>query len=116
MKKETVMELLSMALENKSDVCSGEVNHGRKEFNEGINIVVLQRGWVVIGNLSKNGEYYTLNNAYVIRRWGTSEGLGELALKGKQSETVLEKTGTVKFHELTTVAILSCDEKVLSTL
>ena len=82
-----------------------------------IKIVVLQRGWVVIGNYSEQGENGILTNAYVIRCWGTSEGLGELALKGKQSETKLEKTGRVKFHKLTSVMKIDCNfevwEKVL---
>jgi len=74
-----------------------------------IKIVILQRGWVVIGRFREDSEYGYLTDAYVIRRWGTSEGLGELALKGKQSETKLEKTGLVKFHKLTSVALIDCD-------
>ena len=74
-----------------------------------IKIVILQRGWVVIGRYSEDGEYGVLNDAYVIRRWGTSEGLGQLALDGKQSETKLEKTGVIRFHKLTTVAEINCD-------
>ena len=77
-----------------------------------IKIVILQRGWVVIGRYSEDGEYGVLNDAYVIRRWGTSEGLGELALQGKQSETKIEKTGVVKFHKLTSVATIDCDFKL----
>lgn len=77
-----------------------------------IKIVILQRGWVFIGKFSQEGQNCKLENAHNIRRWGTSEGLGELALKGKQSETKLDKVGTVSFHELTTVAVLDCDENV----
>lgn len=77
-----------------------------------IKIVILQRGWVFIGKFSQEDQNCKLENAYNIRRWGTSEGLGELALKGKQAETKLDKVGTVSFHELTTVAVLDCDESV----
>lgn len=79
-----------------------------------IKIVILQRGWVFIGKFSNEGSECKLENAYNIRRWGTSEGLGELALKGKQAETKLDKVGTVTFHELTTVALIECNQNVWS--
>ena len=93
-----VLELILELVKNK------ETKEETKD--SGIKIVILQRGWVVIGRFSEVGEYCYLTDAYVIRRWGTSEGLGELALKGKQTETKLEKTGTVKFHKLTSVALI----------
>lgn len=77
-----------------------------------IKIAVLQRGWVVVGKYSEEEEYCHLDDAYVIRRWGTSEGLGELALGGKQDETVLDKTGKVTFHKLTSVFFIECNEDV----
>lgn len=77
-----------------------------------IKIVILQRGWVFIGKFAQEGSACKLENAYNIRRWGTSEGLGELALKGKQAETKLDKVGTVSFHELTTVAVMDCEQSV----
>jgi hypothetical protein len=75
-----------------------------------IKIVILQRGWVFIGEFSQDGQNCKLENACNIRRWGTSVGLGQLALSGKQPETKLDKVGTVSFHELTTVAIMDCDQ------
>ena len=77
-----------------------------------IKIAILQRGWVVIGRYSECGEDVVLTNAYVIRRWGTSNGLGQLALKGKQSETKLEKTGVVRFNKLTSVGLIDCVLKI----
>lgn len=77
-----------------------------------IKIVILQRGWVFIGKFSQEGQECKLENAFNLRRWGTTEGLGELALKGKQTETKLDKVGTVTFHELTTVALIECDQDV----
>jgi hypothetical protein len=69
-----------------------------------IRIAVLQRGNVVIGKYSQNGEIGQLDNAYVIRKWGTTEGLGELATKGPlpdsapKGPTRLDKCPPVKFH------------------
>ncbi len=78
--------------------------------NSDIKIVILQRGWVMIGRYSKDGDMVTLENAYVIRTWGTTKGLGELALDGKQSSTKLDKAGHVEFHILTVVATINCDD------
>ena len=78
--------------------------------NSDIKIVILQRGWVIIGRYSKDGDMVTLENAYVIRTWGTNKGLGELALDGKQSSTKLDKAGHVEFHILTVVATINCDD------
>ncbi len=78
--------------------------------NSNIKIVILQRGWVMIGRYSENGDMCSLDNAYVIRSWGTTKGVGELALNGKQSGTKLDKAGHVEFHRLTTVATINCKE------
>ncbi len=75
-----------------------------------IKIVILQRGWVMVGRFQKDGSDCTLTNAYVIRRWGTSNGLGELAENGPLSETILDKTGIVKFDYLTVIATIDCIE------
>lgn len=83
-------------------------------MNDNIVIAILQRGWVFVGKLSKEGNECVLTDAYNIRRWGTKDGLGELAAKGPLSETKLDKVGTVKFHELTTVALIDCDQDVWS--
>lgn len=87
-----IKQLKSMIGGECADDCGGEVR-----------MVVLQRGWVVVGRYFRKGSQCQIKNGYVIRRWGTSEGLGELALKGPQSETKLESTPLVEFHELTAV-------------
>lgn len=78
--------------------------------NSDIKIVVLQRGWVMIGRYSKDEDTITLENAQVIRQWGTTKGLGQLAFEGPQSSTKLDKAGHVEFHVLTVVATLNCDD------
>lgn len=76
--------------------------------NSDIKIVVLQRGWVMIGRYTQEGDNCLLENAYVIRSWGTTKGLGQLALEGKQAGTKLDKAGQVSFHALTVVATINC--------
>ena len=73
-------------------------------------ICVLDKGWVLVGMLEKDGDEYLLINAYVIRRWGTTQGLGELAMKGPLAETKLEKTPLVKFNKSQLIFTISCDE------
>lgn len=71
-------------------------------------IVVCQRGFVYAGNVTKNGDYIVINDAVNIRRWGTSRGLGELAVKGNQPETKADACGTVRVHQLAVVAMIDC--------
>jgi hypothetical protein len=78
--------------------------------NSNIKIVVLQRGWVVIGRWSQSGDMCSLDNAYVLRIWGTTAGLGQLALEGRQASTKLERTGHIEFHILTAVAVINAKE------
>jgi len=77
--------------------------------NSPIKIAILQRGWVVIGRYQEEDDMCVLTDAYVIRSWGTTKGLGELALEGKQENTKLDKTGTIRFHKLTSVGLIDCD-------
>lgn len=83
-----------------------------------VKIVVLQRGWVVVGEYTHNATEATLENAAVIRTWGTTKGLGELALDGPTSSTKLDKAGTIRFERLTSVLVIDVaeDSKWLSKL
>ena len=76
----------------------------------GIKIVVLQRGWVVVGRFSQRGTRCKITNGAVIRRWGTTRGLGEIAVGGPTNNTALEPTPTIEYHELTEVLSLVCEE------
>lgn len=69
-------------------------------------IVTLQRGWIVVGNVTKSGDYLSISNAAVIERWGTTEGLGQLAISGPTDETRLRKTSDLLTHELTVVHLM----------
>jgi hypothetical protein len=54
-------------------------------------IAVLDNGFVfVCGDLTRDGDGYTLTRARCIRTWGTSEGLGEL-VNGPTTSTVLDR-------------------------
>jgi hypothetical protein len=73
-------------------------------------IVILNRGWVVVGDYSEKGDDCTLTNASVIRVWGTTKGLGEIAEGGPTSTTKLDPTPNIHFHKLTVVARMDINE------
>lgn len=71
-------------------------------------IVVLQRGWVVVGDVHDDGEEITITSASVIRVWGTTKGLGELA-DGPTSSTKLDAAGDVRALKLAVVLRMDVD-------
>lgn len=77
-----------------------------------IKIVILQRGWILVGKFERKGSDCKLYNASVIRNWGTTKGLGEIAEKGPTSSTKLDPCyGVVEFDYLTVVATIAVNEK-----
>ena len=58
-----------------------------------IRIVILSYGWVLMGEYAFADGFITLTNASIIRRWGTTKGLGQIALHGTTPDTILEPVG-----------------------
>jgi hypothetical protein len=76
-----------------------------------IRIVVLQRGWVMVGEWNKVAEdECILTNAACIREWGTERGLGQLR-SGPTEKTVLDFAGLCRYHPLTQVLAIDCDNE-----
>ena len=75
----------------------------------GVQIVILQRGWVVVGYVTRSADEVIVEKAAVIRTWGTTKGIGELA-GGPTNKTVLDKCGTVRTHPMCVVATVDCDK------
>lgn len=73
-----------------------------------IRIVVLQRGWVIVGEYSREGMDCHVRRASVIRNWGTTKGLGELR-NGPLRGTVLDPIGEAEHHRVTEVMTIRCD-------
>lgn len=74
-----------------------------------IKIVVLDRGWVVVGRVSYQGEWTVIEDAAVIRKWGTTRGLGEIAGNGPTEKTVLDPCPTVRAR--TVIMEMDCQEE-----
>jgi hypothetical protein len=73
-----------------------------------VRIVVAQRGWVFVGEVTQTESETTITRAKTVRRWGTTKGLGELA-GGPTDATKLDEAGTVRMHPLAVVAMIDCD-------
>ena len=81
------------------------------EVKGNVKIIILQRGWNMVGRFERNGSDCKLHNASVIRAWGTTRGLGEIASGGPTKNTELDPcNGMVEFDYLTVVATIACDE------
>ena len=76
-----------------------------------VQIAVLTNGFVYIGLISYVDSYIEITHAKNIRRWGTTKGLGQLAIQGPQKETILDETGTVRVPLHSLIFILDCQEK-----
>ena len=74
-----------------------------------IRILVLQRGWVIVGRVASVDETeIVITGASTIRAWGTTKGLGEL-VDGPTSSTKLDPCGVCRVHPL--AVVLSIDTK-----
>ncbi len=90
-------------------VVDGIVYVPKTPASSSVKIVILQRGWVMVGRWSRDGDMCSLDDASVIRIWGTTRGLGEL-VTGPTSTTKLDPAGHVEFHILTTVVVIDAEE------
>ncbi len=79
-----------------------------------IQIIVAERGWVFVGKVSREGDSVVITECRNIRRWGTTGGLGELALSGPKGDTKLDSFGTVRIHVLAVVCTIDCNQSAWS--
>lgn len=72
----------------------------------GNQIVILPRGFVTVGRVRMDGQFYIVEDGYTVRRWGTSGGLGQLAAEGPLANTVLDAATRQRVHILGVVDML----------
>ncbi len=66
----------------------------------GWEIYALIHGWVIAGQPVEDKEdFIRLGKAYVVRRWGTTKGLSQLATEGAQENTALDSLDGVKIQK-----------------
>lgn len=73
-----------------------------------IQIVIAQRGWVFVGNVTATSDEIIIEDAKNIRKWGTTRGLGQIAQDGPTTETRMDDYGTVIIHPLAVIARIKC--------
>jgi hypothetical protein len=99
----------TMMIDDVKYVREDSISPSRNEIKGELYIVVLQRGWVAIGNrrMVGNGDYH-LDNCAHIRVWGTTKGLGEIALGGPTAKTVLDMCPPIEYHPMTAIMHIQC--------
>jgi hypothetical protein len=75
--------------------------------NLGQSIVVLDRGFVFVGDTVIDGDFVKVTNCKNIRYWGTKNGLGELR-NGPLAETKLDAVGEMKAPLKSLIFTLPC--------
>ena len=95
------------SLPKVSEVKEGETYHG-------LNLVVLDRGFVYVGYVKTDKDWCYIDQASNIRVWGTSKGLSEL-INGPTSSTKLDKSGSVKANIKSLIHLIACKESAWTT-
>jgi len=72
-------------------------------------IVILDRGFVYVGDVTIDADWVTILNARNVRRWGTSKGLGELAKTGPLKDSVIDPAGTVRAPLRALIGLIECE-------
>lgn len=75
-------------------------------------IVIAERGWVYVGKTRREADQLVIEDCFNIRRWGTTKGIGEIALGGPTENTVLDYYGTVRVHVLAIPGMADANDEV----
>ena len=83
----------------------------KKQVGSSTKIMVLTQGHVIRGDVEETEKGYMVRNAEVIRKWGTTEGIGELAKKHNDATPTIDPLNGLVFVERTSL-IYSVDVEV----
>lgn len=85
-----------------------------------VRILVLDRGWVLVGRCQEPTEcglWIKLYDGRVVRRWGTTSGLEQLANEGPRQATQLDDPVPIQSIPVRAVVrILDCKEESWTSL
>ena len=109
-----------MEKEAETIVVNGKTYYSKKDTNVEHSgewkVIILQRGWVIVGKMEREGSQCKVHNASVVRNWGTTKGLGEL-VNGPTESTKLDPChGVVEFDYLTMIASIAVNGELWSKL
>ena len=71
-------------------------------------IIVTKNVFVFLGQVTQTPKETIVTDCFNIRRWGTTKGLGEIALSGPTSSTVLDDYGTVVIPNQSIIYFIEC--------
>jgi hypothetical protein len=74
-------------------------------------IVVADRGHVWVGDVVTDGEWANIKGARIIRLWGTTKGLNQLANEGPLSGTKLDDRADVRVSMKAVIAIIPTKDR-----
>lgn len=76
-------------------------------------IIAVESGFVFVGEpYGKEEHSIRVENAKNIRKFGTTKGLGQLALSGKTKDTVLDDVGTMHINTDKILFLIEVDPNV----
>ena len=81
----------------------------KKEILAGFGVVVVNRGFVYVGDVQMDSSFCVISGAKNIRRWGATKGLGQLAIEGPTPSTVLDEAGTVRIPMHAVVSVIDSE-------
>ncbi len=70
---------------------------------------MLDRGFVYVGKVSRQGDDLVIEDAKNVRRWGTERGLGQLASEGPQPNTRLDPTPLITAPLKSLIYLIDCE-------
>ena len=89
-------------------IALGEGTQAKQSQNpSGQHIVVLDRGFVYVGEITIDADWVRIERARNIRVWGTTNGLGELR-NGPLSDTKLDECGVVLSPRKALISLIPC--------
>lgn len=73
-------------------------------------LVVADRGHVWVGRVTHEADGFThIAGARIVRRWGTTDGLNQLANEGPRSNTQLDAAADVQVRTGAVIYIIPCE-------
>lgn len=112
-KAKTVKPVADGATDNAVNIAGNSIYRVDRDLLKGGEsgwcIVVADRGFVWVGETSRFDDRVYITNGFNIREWGTQRGLGELALEGPRSETVLDYVPAVMVPFKSVIAVIPAE-------
>jgi len=81
----------------------------QKTVLSGFAVVVIDRGFVYVGNVECDDDWCVISDAQNIRKWGTTKGLGELVQDGPTDKTKLDTVGTVRVPMRAVISVIDTE-------